>query len=72
MIVHPGQPLRVMESVTVKGERLDGGGIAEHDVSGWVMMPPDHWDLISAEFKRLSAPKTAPVAPAQPTQPPAR
>lgn len=55
-----------MEQVTVKGERLDGGGIATHDVGGWVMMPPDHWDLISAEFKRLAKPAAAPAPVAAP------
>ena len=51
ILIHPGQPLRVMENITVRGERMDGGGAAEHDVGGWVMMPPDHWAAVSALIK---------------------
>jgi len=40
-----------MENITVRGERMDGGGAAEHDVGGWVMMPPDHWAAVSALIK---------------------
>lgn len=49
VLIHPGQPLRVMENVTVEGERLDGGGAASHDIGGWIVMPPSHW----AEVEKL-------------------
>lgn len=51
VLIHPGQPLRVMTNVTVSGERLDGGGAATHDVGGWVMMPPDHWAAVEKIVK---------------------
>jgi hypothetical protein len=49
ILIHPGQPLRVMKNLTVPGERLDGGGAAEHDIGGWIVMPPSHW----AEVEKL-------------------
>lgn len=49
ILIHPGQPLRILENVTVSGERLDGGGPARHDLGGWVAMPPSHW----AEVEKL-------------------
>lgn len=56
VLIHPGQPLRVLENVTVSGERLDGGGAAEHDIGGWVAMPPSHWDAIKAMIEKGKAP----------------
>ena len=52
VLIHPGQPLRVLENVTLSGERLDGGGIATHDVGGWVMMPPSHWVVIKGILEK--------------------
>lgn len=46
VIVHPGQPIHILQSVTATGERLDGAGPAEFDLGGWVAMPPDHWTTI--------------------------
>ncbi len=51
LLIHPGQPLRVMDQTTVRGERLDGGGIASQDVGGWVMMPPDHWNVVAGALR---------------------
>lgn len=52
VLIHPGQPLRVLENITVRGERLDGGGVAEHDVGGWVMMPPSHWQTVKGVLEK--------------------
>lgn len=65
ILVHPGQPLRVLENTTVRGERLDGGGVAEHDVGGWVMMPPSHWAEVERVI-RSTIKQPEPAAPAAP------
>ena len=62
LIVHPGQPIRVLDQTTVRGERMDGGGPADFDVGGWVMMPPDHWNTVEKLLKKSALP----VAPAVP------
>lgn len=51
VIVHPGQPVKILKNVTVTGERLDGGGHAELNIGGWVAMPPDHWSVIEKMIK---------------------
>ena len=60
LIVHPGQPMRVMEQATLTGERLDGGGTTTVDVAGWVMMPPDHWAVVQKVLEK-SQPAVAPA-----------
>lgn len=52
VLIHPGQPLRILENVTVTGERLDGGGQASHDLGGWVAMPPSHWAVIAGILEK--------------------
>lgn len=47
VIVHPGQPIRILDPLSATGERLDGGGTATIDLGGWVAMPPDHWEVIA-------------------------
>ncbi len=47
VIVKPGQPIRILENKTVRGERLDGAGVADIDIGGWVAMPPEHWEVIN-------------------------
>ncbi len=54
VLVHPGQPIRLLESASVRGERLDGGGVATLDIGGWVAMPPDHWAVIAKELNRTT------------------
>jgi hypothetical protein len=44
-----------MKNVKVPGERLDGGGVVEHDVGGWVMMPPEHWAAVEKILKQSAA-----------------
>jgi hypothetical protein len=64
VVVHPGQPIRILSTVTANGERLDGAGVAEFDISGWVVMPPDHWATIKALLESKSvAPDAKKVSP---------
>lgn len=48
VIVKAGQPIRILDNVKVHGERLDGAGMTEIDLGGWIAMPPEHWDVIKA------------------------
>lgn len=48
VIVKAGQPIRILENHRVKGERLDGGGVADLDIGGWVAMPSEHWQQVKA------------------------
>ena len=66
VLIHPGQPLRILENVTVDGERLDGGGAAEHDVGGWVAMPPSHWEVIKAHLEKTAVPASTAAPKATP------
>jgi hypothetical protein len=60
LVVKAGQPVRVLENVTVKAERLaDGERLGEVDIGGWIAMPPEHFD----ELIRLL---TVPEWPEQP------
>ncbi len=55
-IVHVGKPLQVLESSTVKGRVLDGSGDAvNQDVGGWIMMPPDHWEVVKRNLEKGAA-----------------
>lgn len=45
VIVHPGQPLRALENISVKAQTADGTQVSQ-DIGGWVAMPPEHWDAI--------------------------
>jgi hypothetical protein len=56
VIVKPGQPVRILENVKVRAERMDGSpGQTEVDVGGWVAMPPEHWAALKAILEK-SAP----------------
>lgn len=50
IIVHSGQPIRVLENVSVTGQRLDGAGPATVDIGGWIVMSPDHWDAVKRKM----------------------
>jgi hypothetical protein len=63
VIVHPGQPVRILQGVTVTGERLDGGGPATLDIGGWIAMPPDHWAIIAGLIRKDHPDVLAPAAP---------
>ena len=53
ILVHPGNPLQVMENRTVLGKPLGGDGAAQkQDVGGWIMMPPDHWKVVKEELEK--------------------
>lgn len=55
ILIHPGQPLRILENVTATGERLDGGGSARHDLGGWIAMPPSHWAEVRKVLEKTGA-----------------
>ncbi len=65
VLVHPGQPLKILSNVTVTGQRLDGGGTESIDVGGWVAMPPDHWTVIAGLLATIppAHPTPQPLAP---------
>jgi len=46
VILTPGLPARVMEHVRVQTTTLNGEEHAEQDIGGWVVMPPEHWELM--------------------------
>lgn len=54
VIVKPGQPIRILENKTVRGERLDGEpGSAPIDIGGWIAMPPEHWDAVKERLEKV-------------------
>lgn len=62
IVVQPGDPIQALKEVASKtqtiivtGTTLKGGAIANQDVSGWVMMPPSHWVVISAQLEKDKA-----------------
>ena len=71
VIVHPGQPLRILDNISATGERLDGvNGQATVNLGGWVAMPPDHWAAIVAALAQknpaaISPPVAGPPPPAK-------
>lgn len=74
LLVHPGQPIKVLESATLQGEQLDGGGLGKFDVGGWVAMPPDHWEAVRRILTQYTkehapAPTPTPAPPAVPQAP---
>lgn len=53
VIVHPGNPIRVVSQSRVDGRAMNQPADAPSsnvDIGGWVAIPPDHWDVIK---KRL-------------------
>lgn len=62
VIVHPGQPIRILENVSATGERMDGAGPTTVDLGGWIAMPPDHWTVIAKAIGQ-TAPAPAITAP---------
>jgi hypothetical protein len=59
VIVHPGSPMQATENQRLRGRTLAGDAIAEQDVGGWIMMPPDHWDALRRRLQEQAEP-TAP------------
>jgi len=31
---------------------MDGGGVVELHIGGWVAMPPDHWDIVKKQLEK--------------------
>lgn len=62
VVVEPGDPIQALDSadgktnrVIVKGVTLKGGAVSTQDVTGWVMMPPSHWKIVSAQLEKDKA-----------------
>lgn len=53
LILHPGKPARIMTNVTVPCKLLSGETVLDQDIGYWVAMPPEHWESLQREFKRL-------------------
>lgn len=59
LIIKAGVPVEILKNVTVRGRTLgvdskDGQyKEVDQDVGGWVTMPPEHWEMIQADLKRL-------------------
>ncbi len=59
VIVHPGQPLQILENVTVTARRLGDDTHVEQDIGGWIAMPRSHFDTLA------QAAGLAPIHPPQ-------
>lgn len=53
VIVKPGNPIQILDQkdgaekkVSAFGRTLKDGSMAQQDVTGWVAMPPEHWEQI--------------------------
>lgn len=56
IIVHPGVGIEILDNVTVEARAIREDGPTdtfEQDIGGWIAMPPDHWDTVKREIKRL-------------------
>ena len=60
VIVQAGSPIRVLDTkdrkhkpVSVYGSLMeDESKKAQQDITGWVCMPPDHWDVIKRMLEK--------------------
>jgi hypothetical protein len=47
VLIQPGKPVEILESVKVKVRLLDGGvDPVVQDVGGWICLPPEHWAAV--------------------------
>lgn len=58
IIVQPGLPVEILDSVVVSARvlRRDGDAptdVFQQDIGGWVAMHPGHWDSLKREIARL-------------------
>ena len=60
VLIKPGLPMRCLDDVEVRAQRLDGKGLAAQNVAGWVMMPPGDWEATVAYIQRLEAGQVIP------------
>lgn len=52
VIVEPGNPIVVLENVTVRGRTLkDEGQVVRQDIGGWVAMPASHWSVVKERLE---------------------
>lgn len=63
VVVRPGDPIQIVdlkaqkgEKVEVTGSTLKGGAVSSEDVTGWIAMPPEHWEIIKAALEKTQAP----------------
>ena len=46
VIVHPGNPVLIIENRKLKAQELKSGLIVEIDVGGFIAMPQEHWKAV--------------------------
>lgn len=51
VISHPGEPITILEQVTVKGRLHDGSEI-QQDIGGWRAMPDSHFQFLIEQANR--------------------
>jgi hypothetical protein len=66
VVVQPGQPCRILDKAVVNVKTLTGDSAAvKQDVTGWVCMPPTHWEVVADILAKYRASTTPPtVTPA--------
>lgn len=47
VVVYPGQPLQILQNVTVTGRRMNDETQVQQDIGGWVCMPRAHFDALA-------------------------
>jgi hypothetical protein len=58
VLIQPGKPVELLESVKVKGRLLDGGvDPVTQDIGGWIAMPPEHWAAVQRALLAAEAAK---------------
>jgi hypothetical protein len=61
LVIKAGVPVEILQNKTLRGRVISEGSKdgtikeVEQDIGGWVAMPPEHWELIQDEIKRLRA-----------------
>ncbi len=62
VVIEAGDPIQAVDKKDGKGERiivtgttLKGNVVTTQDVTGWFMMPPSHWKIISAQIEKDKA-----------------
>lgn len=57
LILSPGTPLQILSNTKVTGRALSSsGGTVDQDISGWIAMPPDHWEVVKKKLQEASKP----------------
>jgi ABC-type uncharacterized transport system permease subunit len=55
VIVKAGVPVELLENRELRARVLtdETGAEIRQDAGGWIAMPPEHWESVSREIKRL-------------------